>query len=64
MVSQYLASFYVSYIFAEKVKITFSSDALAYSSPRMGMYRIKPIEQLVPVSFTYRYASTPGLSTS
>ena len=24
---------------------------------------IKPIEQLVPVSFTYHYASTPGLST-
>ena len=26
--------------------------------------RIKPIEQLVPVSFTHRCASTPGLSTS
>jgi hypothetical protein len=34
------------------------------SSPRMGLRElIKPIEQLVPVSFTHRCASTPGLST-
>jgi len=28
------------------------------------LLKIKPIEQLVPVSFTHRCASTPGLSTS
>ena len=37
----------------------------AISSPRMGFSEvtIKPIGRLVPVSFTRRRASTPGLST-
>ena len=30
---------------------------------RLSIRALKPIEQLVPVSFTHRCASTPGLST-
>ncbi len=33
-------------------------------SNRHQSYRVKPHEQLVPVSLTHYYASTPGLSTS
>ncbi len=49
---------------------TSTTNAIAYGSDQKNAGSqqkekvVKPHGQLVPVSFTYYYASTPGLSTS